>query len=155
MSGIIHSKINELQGKHKSEHDGYEYVKKTVVPRRNGGGCTVNVYEIPPMKSSYPYHYHTQNEEFFYIISGEGAVRTPGGDIHVSSGDVMFFPADECGAHKITNTSDTEKLVYIDFDTANAIDVSVYPDSKKIGVWGEGINKVFRANTEVDYYDGE
>lgn len=155
MDKIIWAKIDGMQAKHKCEHSDYEYFKKTVVPRRDGGGCTVNVYEIPPKKSAYPYHYHTQNEEVFYVVSGEGVVRTPDGDKSVSCGDIIFFPANECGAHKITNVSDSEKLVYIDFDTAHDIDASIYPDSGKIGIWGKDINKVFNTDDAVDYYYGE
>lgn len=40
------------------------------------------------------------------------------------------------GAHKLTNTSKTENLVYIDFDVIHDLDVTVYPDSNKIGIWG-------------------
>ncbi len=67
----------------------------------------------------------------------------------------MFFPPNEKGAHKLTNTSDSELLVYLDFDTHNDIDVAFYPDSGKIGVWGENLNKVFKVNQQVEYYDGE
>ena len=67
----------------------------------------------------------------------------------------MYFPADSSGAHKLINSSKTLPLVYIDFDTTNNIDVAFYPDSNKIGVWGMGINKVYKADESVDYYEGE
>jgi hypothetical protein len=35
------------------------------------------------------------------------------------------------------------------------VDITVYPDSDKIGVWGMGINKTFPQNSHVDYYSGE
>ena len=57
-----------------------------------------------------------------------------------SAGEFLFFPANASGAHKLTNTGG-EELIYIDFDTQNAIDACVYPDSKKIDVWGKGINQ--------------
>lgn len=67
----------------------------------------------------------------------------------------MFFPANRSGAHKLTNASKTEKLVYIDFDTANDIDVAFYPDSGKMGVWGMDVNKVYKIDADVDYYRDE
>lgn len=67
----------------------------------------------------------------------------------------MYFPANEKGAHKLTNNSSNETLVYLDFDTCNAIDVSYYPDSGKIGVWGKSIDKIYKAGESVDYYEGE
>jgi len=152
---ILHVNIGELPQKHKAEHEGYEYTRRDFVPRFAAKQCVAAVYEIPPEKSAYPYHYHTMNEEIFYIISGSGVLRTPDGERRIAAGDLLFFPADERGAHKLTNDSATEKLVYLDVDTTNPLDVSAYPDSGKIGVWGMGINKVFRTADEVDYYDGE
>ena len=99
--------------------------------------------------------YHHKNEETYYIISGEGMLKTPEGERKVKTGDLLFFPANADGVHKLTNTSQTEMLVYIDFDTNNDVDVAVYPDSHKIGVWGKGVNKVYNEDDYVDYYEGE
>jgi uncharacterized cupin superfamily protein len=155
MQEIKHVKIDEIEGKYKSEHEGYEYNKKEFVSRANAKQCIVSIYEIPPGKSAYPYHYHTKNEEVFYIISGGGVLSTPSGTKNISSGDLLFFPANEKGAHKLTNNSLTEMLVYLDFDSSNDIDVSFYPDSKKMGVWGMGINQVYKIEDSVDYYKDE
>jgi len=152
---IKHSKIDDLEKNHKSEHEDYEYFKRDFLPRGLAKGCVVSIYEIPPKKSAYPYHYHHKNEEVFYVISGKGILRTPEGEREVVSGDLLFFPADASGAHKLTNSSDDEMLVYLDFDTAHDIDVTMYPDSDKIAVWGKGINKLFRTGNHVNYYDGE
>lgn len=154
MSKIKHSSINELPKKHKCEHDGYEYYRRDFVRGYDNQSMT-SIYEIPPMKSAYPYHYHHKNEETYYIISGEGMLKTPEGERKVQTGDLLFFPANADGAHKLTNTSQTEMLVYIDFDTNNDVDVAVYPDSHKIGVWGKGVNKVYNEDDYVDYYEGE
>ncbi len=37
------------------------------------GGRTV-VYELPTESGSWPYHYHTANEEAIYVISGAGTI---------------------------------------------------------------------------------
>lgn len=155
MDNMKHLRIDEISTKHKSEHDGYEYYRKDFVPRGYAAKTMVSIYEIPPLKSAYPYHFHLKNEETFYIISGEGMLRTPKGEERVSAGDLLFFPASSEGAHKLTNTSSTEKLVYIDFDVIHDLDVAVYPDSEKIGVWGKNVNKVYNLNSNVDYYEGE
>ena len=152
---IRHSKIEDLPVKHVCKHDGYEYYRRNFVQRTAGGQCIVSIYEIPPLKSAYPYHYHVKNEETFYILRGTGILKTPEGERAVSAGDLLFFPADSSGAHKLTNSSADEPLVYIDFDTDNDLDVSLYPDSGKIGVWGKDINRVYRTDGNVDYYEGE
>ena len=45
--------------------------------------------------------------------------------------------------------------MYIDFDVVHDVDVAVYPDSDKIGIWGMGINKLYPQEADVDYYEGE
>ena len=152
---ILHSNISEPPEKHTCKHEGYEYYRRDFVPRREGGQCMVSIYEVPPLKSAWPYHYHVKNEETFYIIRGEGLLKTPEGERMVKAGDLLFFPADSSGAHKLTNTSHTEPLIYIDFDTTNDLDAAVYPDSGKIGIWGKNINRVYRTEDNVDYYEGE
>lgn len=150
-----HQNIEDIPARHKTPHPDYEYYKKTFVPRGSGTKSLVNIYEIPPLKSAYPYHYHLQDEETFFILSGQGILRTPEGERTVTPGDLLFFPAGPEGAHKLINTSDTENLVYIDFDVVHDLDVAVYPDSGKIGIWGKEINKVYKQDSDVDYYTGE
>ena len=155
MSRIKHSQIEEIPASHKCEHEGYEYYRRRFVPFGGAKNSLVSVYEIPPHKSAYPYHFHHNNEETFYILSGEGVLRTPDGERKVSAGELLFFPTGPAGAHKLTNCSDTEKLVYIDFDVVHEVDITIYPDSDKIGVWGMGINQLYPQAEAVDYYDGE
>ena len=153
MGEIKHCKIEDLAVSHKREHEDYEYFRRKFIPFGDARNTLVSVYEIPPRKSAYPYHY--KNEETFYIISGEGILQTPDGEKKVTAGDLLFFPAGPAGAHKLTNTSETKNLVYIDFDVVHDVDIAMYPDSDKIGIWGMGINKLYHQSTDVDYYDGE
>lgn len=155
MSEIKHSRMEHLEAKHKKEHEDYEYYRRNFIPRGYASETMVSIYEIPPLKAAYPYHYHHKDEETFYIISGEGLLKTPEGERKVTAGDLLFFPANENGAHKLTNTSSTEKLVYLDFDVVHDLDVAMYPDSGKIGVWGKGVNKVYNMEDARSYYEGE
>ncbi len=155
MSEIKHSKIEELEALHKCEHEGYEYVRRKFVRFSEANNALVSIYEIPPKKAAFPYHYHCKNEETYYIISGNGLLRTPEGEREVVAGELLFFPASAEGAHKLTNISETEKLVYIDFDVTHDLDITLYPDTDKIGIWGMGINKIFLQSADIDYYEGE
>jgi uncharacterized cupin superfamily protein len=152
---ILITNANKLIAKHQNIHGDYEYFKKIILSGENGNKCNVSVYEIPPGKSAYPYHYHYQSEEVFYIISGIGTLRTPDEEINVAAGDILAFPAGEAGAHKLTNSSNSEMLIYIDFDTYHSPEVSFMPDSNKSVVYGKGLRKVIKNDNEVDYYDGE
>lgn len=155
MSQRKHQRFEDLPIQYKSIHKDYEYYKHRFVLREDSNNALVSIYEIPPLKSAYPYHYHLQNEETFYILSGEGILKTPYGEETVVAGDMLFFPVGIEGAHKLTNTSSTEKLVYIDFDVIHDLDVAVYPDSQKIGIWGKDVDRVFPLDANVDYYEGE
>ena len=155
MSEIKISRIEEIPVSHRREHGDYEYFRRKFVPFGGAANTVVSVYEIPPGKAAYPYHFHHCNEETFYILSGEGILKTPEGERKVSAGELLFFPTGEKGAHKLTNCSDTENLLYLDFDAVHEIDIAEYPDSGKIGVWGKGINQLYPRSASVDYYDGE
>lgn len=152
MPDVLHMRMEDMRVSHNA-HSEYEYTKRTFVPRGTGS-TLVCVYEIPPGKSAYPYHYHLRDEETFHILSGEGMLRTPAGERRVSAGDFLHFPAGPEGAHKLTSTG-SEPLVYIDFDVIHDLDVCRYPDSGKLAVWGMGVNRVYPEDGNVDYYQGE
>ena len=150
-----HCKPEELPAKHKNKHPDYEHIRRDFVPRGSAKSTQVSIYEVPPGKSAYPYHYHLQDEEAFYILSGEGLLRTPEGERKVCAGELLFFPAGPEGAHKLTNISQTETLTYIDFDVIHDLDVAVYPDSRKLGIWGKETNRIYPMDADVEYYQGE
>jgi len=152
---ILITSADQLLSTHRQEHEPYEYFKHLVMGG-NGNACQVAFYEIPPHKANYPYHYHTNVTEIFYIISGCGTLKTPDGDKVIQAGDVVVCPPYEKGAHKITNKSETEKLVYLDVDTANDTDIAFYPDSGKVGMLAHGhYYAFFHKADEAAYYDGE
>lgn len=149
-----HQNIEELPRKHKQGAAGCEFYRRDFM-KVHEAQSLVRIYEIPPGKSAYPYHYHLKNEETFFIIKGEGLLRSAEDERTVKPGDLLFFPAGEEGAHKLTNTSETEMLAYIDFDIVHDLDVTMYPDSGKLGIWGKNTNKIYRIGDDVDYYEGE
>jgi uncharacterized cupin superfamily protein len=141
---------------HKAEHEPYEYYKFELTKRTDSYQTYTNIYEIPPMKANYPYHYHLKSEEVFYVISGEGMLETPNGREPIGKGDVIICPANEIGAHRIMNTSISENLIYFECDTKHSPDISFYPRSSKFGVMVNGKpTLVYKNKTDVDYYEGE
>jgi len=163
MKKIIITSMDEITPELHNAHTRNEHYKSEVTPGaqkyevnspNEGNQTVVAFYTLPPGKSAYPFHYHTSNEEVFYIISGSGILETSDENIPVRPGCVMVFPVGKTGAHKLTNTGDTD-LVYLDYDVMHDVDVAFYPDSGKIGVWGMGINQVYRTEDQVGYYEGE
>jgi len=165
MQKIIITNKNKITPKHQNEHEKYEYYKYEVTDSRhkyevsgpNEGNQTVAAfYELPPGKSGYPFHYHTTNEEVFYIISGVGILETFDEKYKISAGDIIVCPVGKNGAHKITNASETENLVYLDVDTNNTPDIAYYPDSNKLGIRAAGgIRDNFNLDDAIDYYENE
>ena len=154
--GIIITNKTQITPKHKSEREPFEYIKYEITERSRDNQCYVCLYDIPPGKAGYPYHYHTANTEVFYIISGSGVIETPDGAKGITAGDVIVCPPNVKGAHKIINTSETDMLTYLDCDTANSPDVVFYPTSGKVGALVQGENSIFfDTNSSVDYYKGE
>ena len=123
-------------------------------------GCSL--YELAPGEESWPYHYHTANEEALYVLSGTGGLRLAGENHALTEGDYVALPPDERGGHAVYNDSDGT-LEYLAFSTMNDPDVTVYPDSEKLGVFvgsppgGEerSIHGYYRIDDDVDYWDGE
>ncbi|GLI26307.1 hypothetical protein ARHIZOSPH14_05490 [Agromyces rhizosphaerae] len=134
---------------------GFAYAKH-VVTEKADSQLHVSFMELPPGASAFPYHYHDGITEAFVILAGEATVRTPDGDVPVGPGEVVVFPPGPAGAHRITNTSDTDPLRYVDLDTTGVPDVIHYPDSGKTAYSvGGGAAAVWRDGDAVDYYDGE
>lgn len=153
---VFTTRKEELEGIHIGAHPAYEFDKFDVLPRNGGNQCAVTFYDIAPGKSNFPFHYHTASEEIFYIIAGEGVVETDEGEVPISAGSVIVCPAGEEGTHRITNTSDSEKLTYIDIDTIPKADMAVYPKTGKIGVFtNDGFTRWYKKDGNINYYDGE
>ena len=155
MKEITFITIDSAPKKHHDEHKDYEYLKSELVTEEMAKQFTVMAYKIPPGKSAYPYHYHTMKEEVFYILSGQGVLKTHSGDREVKAGDFIFFPVGEGGAHKLTNSSETDTLEYLDFGTKNELEAAFYPDSGKAGIFSNDFEQLYMMSDAVEYYDGE
>jgi uncharacterized cupin superfamily protein len=165
MGNLIITSKDKIKPEHQNEHKPYEYYKYEVTDSKEkyevtspseGNQTVVAFYTLPPGKSNFPFHYHTTNEEVFYVISGNGILETFEGKSQITAGDIIVCPAGKNGAHKITNTSETESLVYLDVDTNNTPDIAYYPHSKKIGVRAAGdVRDNYSMDSSIDYYDGE
>ena len=145
MKQLAVKNYNNIQ-EQKIEQNGNEFKVKYVFPPQEAKQCNVSFVEVEPGNYAWGYHYHEMNEEVFYIIIGEGVVRTAKGNIQVKAGDVITFPSGEEGAHVISNVSETEKLVYLDFDTANPTEIVHFPDINKIMAIGPYSNGMYDIN---------
>jgi len=67
-------------------------------------GCEVSVNNLPAGGAVPFVHSHKNNEEFYYVISGEGEVYVDGSVISIKTGDA--FRIDPCG-HRAIRALDT------------------------------------------------
>ncbi len=144
--------------------ESFGYRRKALGSAAGGEMLGCSLYEVPPGRRAWPYHYHLANEEAIYVLEGSGTLRIGADEIQVSEGDYVALPATAEGAHQLINTSE-EVLRYLCFSTMVEPDVTVYPDSGKIGIFGGAapggpneqrtFSKFLRGDAEVGYYDGE
>ncbi len=121
------------------------------------------VVRLKPGKRAWPYHSHHANEEFFYVLEGEGTLRHADEEYPIRAGDFIASPPDPQQPHQIINTSD-KNLSYIAMSTMEHTDVFLYPDSGKFGVrhapGGDrdtpgGFLVFAPQDAAVDYWQGE
>jgi uncharacterized cupin superfamily protein len=113
---------------------------------------------VPPGKRSCPFHSHRAEEEMFFIVSGKGTLRYGDETRAIRAGDFICCPVGGPEtAHQIVNDSDAD-LAYISVSTMMPAEVCEYPDSKKIGAFGDGAARVrhmTQADQGVDYWKDE
>ena len=95
-------------------------------------GCSL--HELPAGERSWPYHYHTRNEEAVYVLAGSGLLRLDDEEHSLSAGTYVALPTGEEHAHRIVNDGD-ETLRYLVVSTMDEPDVLGYPDAGAVGVY--------------------
>lgn len=122
-------------------------------------GCSL--YELPPGKQSWPYHYHTANEEALFVLEGTGQLRTGDDSVELTAGAFATLPANEDGGHQVCNDGE-EPLRYLMVSTMNEPDVTVYPEMEKLGVFvgappgGRGersLHGYYELDDDVEYWE--
>jgi uncharacterized cupin superfamily protein len=110
----------------------------------------VEIIRVPAGAVPYPYHSHSAQWEFYYVLSGRGSVRHPEETTPIEAGDSFLFPPDE--PHQLINTSAEDLVIMVIAD--NPIGESAYyPDSQKWLVRSPE-RRLLRGEA-LDYYDGE
>lgn len=119
----------------------------------------VNVTELAPGKSAFPFHSHRSNEEVFFVIEGVGQLRFGEQTLAVRPGDVVACPPGGPEvAHQFVNTG-AAPLRILAVSTMLQPEVCHYPDSNKFAVLDgmppHGFRHVGREENNVGYWEGE
>ena len=71
----------------------------------------VNLLRLPPGAWSSQRHWHTSEDEFVYVLSGQVVLVTDAGEEILGAGDAAGFPAGDTNGHCLQNRSDREALL--------------------------------------------
>ena len=111
-----------------------------------------------------PYHYHLGNEEALYVMEGTGILRLEDGEHEIRAGHFAAFPRGKEGAHKILNNSKAPLRILL-MSTMREPDICVYPDSRKVNLFGgsapggdlgeRSYSKILDEDAVLQYWDRE
>jgi uncharacterized cupin superfamily protein len=107
-------------------------------------------YQVEPGKNATPAHCHSQEEEVFVVLGGEGTLVLGEEEIPVRPGQVVARPPGTGVAHMFR--AGPEGLEFLAYGTREPGDMCYYPRSNKISFRGLGVvGRIER----LDYWDGE
>jgi len=87
----------------------------------------INHTILPPGKESSMRHWHTHEEEFIYVLSGEVVLRTDAGEQLLTAGTCAGFPLGPTDGHQLVNRS-KEPAVYLEISNRDPLDEACYSD---------------------------
>ncbi len=87
----------------------------------------VNLLRLPPGAWSSQRHWHSQEDEFVYIVQGEAVLVTDDGEEILRAGDGAGFKAGEANGHHLQNRSDAE-VIALEIGTRSTADGGTYSD---------------------------
>ena len=87
----------------------------------------INHTILAPGKESSMRHWHTHEEEFIYVLSGEVVLITDAGEQVLTPGTCAGFALGTSDGHQLVNRG-TEPAVYLEVSNRAKGDQAVYPD---------------------------
>ncbi|MCB1625266.1 MAG: cupin domain-containing protein [Pseudomonadales bacterium] len=87
----------------------------------------INLTTLPPGKESSMRHWHTREDEFVYVISGEVVLKTDAGEQTLRAGMCAGFPAGHADGHQLINRTQ-QPASYLEISNRDADDGAHYPD---------------------------
>lgn len=88
----------------------------------------VNLMRLPPGQWTSQRHWHTDEDEFVWVVEGEVVLVDDAGEHVLRAGDCAGFPAGEADGHHIQNRSDREAVLLEVGSRRPAEDGCDYPD---------------------------
>ena len=112
----------------------------------------VVLVDLPPGAWSAQRHWHTEEDEFVYVVSGELMLVTDEGDTVLSEGMVCGFAAGRENGHHIVNKSSSPATFLVVGDRRSG-DEAHYPDVDLQFIVDESGNHVFTRKDGTRFED--
>ncbi len=96
----------------------------------DAGGLTdfgANLLELSPGAWSSQRHWHSTEDEFVYVLSGEVTLISDDGEESLRAGECAAFPKGAANGHHLVNRSDAT-VVCLEVGSRSGEDVCNYPD---------------------------
>ena len=112
------------------------------VRRRFGdaGGLTdfgLNLMHLPPGNWSSQRHWHSHEDEFVYVLSGELILVEDGGETVLRAGDSAAFPKNSRNGHHMINRG-TEPATYLEVGSRQPMDLTTCSDIDMMSANADG-----------------
>ena len=103
----------------------------------------VNLTRLPPGEISAQRHWHSQQDEFVCLLSGELVLETDQGEAVMRAGQCIGFPAGRANGHRFVNRSGAD-AVYLEVGDRAPDDAVTYPDIDLAAHSADGRRYAFR-----------
>lgn len=116
----------------------------------NPAGLTqfgVNLTVLPPGEQSALRHWHTHEDEFVYVLSGELVLITGDGEETMTAGSCAGFPAGVDNGHHLVNRSDAD-ATFLEIGSRADDDEGIYPDVDLHASKIDGVYRFTKKNGE-------
>ena len=100
----------------------------------------INLVILHTGSASSQRHWHSNQDEFVYILEGEATLITDAGEQTLEPGMVAGFPAGKSDGHHLINKSDT-KVTYLEVGDRTQNDNVDYPDIDMLRRDGRFVHK--------------
>lgn len=107
----------------------------------------LSIARLPPGRESFVPHSHTHQEEFLFILSGEGTALIGDARVAVGPGDYMGFPTDGT-PHQLINSGVID-LVYLMGGERSDAEVVSFPTLGKTAFFSRGEVNLFDPNAAI------
>jgi uncharacterized cupin superfamily protein len=87
----------------------------------------VNLCRLKPGSASSQRHWHSNEDEFVYMLEGEAVLCEDGGETVLKSGDCVGWKAGVANGHCLINRSSRD-AVFLEVGTRAATETATYPD---------------------------